>query len=129
MSSECDWSDSNDHGTTLVIGLVLLVFDSSYKLSRIQHRLVQYSVILDGYPSKRIYIHTCNCKTTLMRALGSRLDTGLPHVTGLQRLVLHMIDFPGPTIGLGTRLMVDKLITCRLTSSNPFLFQFENIPA
>ena len=36
---------------SLDIGLVLLVFGSSFRLTRIRHRLVQYPVILDGYPS------------------------------------------------------------------------------
>ena len=38
------------------IGLVLLVFGSSFGIARIQHRLVQYAVILDGYPSTKIYV-------------------------------------------------------------------------
>ena len=33
------------------IGLVLLVFGLSFGLAQILHRLVQYPVILDGYPS------------------------------------------------------------------------------
>ena len=37
----------------LDIGLVLLVFGSSFGLTQIQHRLVQYPVILDGYPSNK----------------------------------------------------------------------------
>ena len=41
---------------SLDIGLVLLVFGSSFGLTQIRHRLVQYPVILDGYPFK-IYIN------------------------------------------------------------------------
>ena len=38
------------------IGLVLLVFVSSFGLAQILHRPVQYPVILDGYPTNKIYI-------------------------------------------------------------------------
>ena len=38
---------------SLDIGLVLLVFGSSFRLAQIRHRLVQYPVILDG---KKIHI-------------------------------------------------------------------------
>ena len=34
----------------------MLVFGSSYRLAQIQHRLVQYTVILDGYSSNKIYV-------------------------------------------------------------------------
>ena len=36
--------------------VVLLVFGSSYGLTQIQHRLVQYPMISDDYPSNKIYI-------------------------------------------------------------------------
>ena len=39
---------------SLDIGFVLPVFGSSYGLTQIQHKLVQYPVILDGYPSNNI---------------------------------------------------------------------------
>ena len=45
---------------SLNIGLVLLVFGSSFGLAQIRHRLVQYPVILDGYPSNKMYIYTHN---------------------------------------------------------------------
>ena len=45
------------HLISLHIRLVLLVFGSSYRLARIQHRLVQYPVILDSYPSNKIHVH------------------------------------------------------------------------
>ena len=38
--------------------VVLLVFSSSYGLALIQHRLFQYPVILNGYPSNKIYMYT-----------------------------------------------------------------------
>ena len=41
---------------SLDIGLVLLVFGSSFGLAQILHRLVQYPVILDSYPSNKVYI-------------------------------------------------------------------------
>ena len=41
---------------SLNIGLILLVIGSSFGLAQIRHRLVQYPVILDGYPSNKIYI-------------------------------------------------------------------------
>ena len=44
------------HPISLDIGLVLLVFGSSYGLTQIQHRLVQYPVILDGYPFNEKFI-------------------------------------------------------------------------
>ena len=44
------------HPISLDIGLVLLVFGSSFRLAPIWHRLVQYPVILNGYPSNKIYV-------------------------------------------------------------------------
>ena len=50
---------------SLDIGLVLLVFGSSFGLAQIRHRLVQYPEILDGYPSNKIEnILTCNFSFT-----------------------------------------------------------------
>ncbi len=40
---------------SLDIRLVLLVFSLSYGLAQIQHRLVQYPVVMDGYPSNKIH--------------------------------------------------------------------------
>ena len=39
---------------TLDTGLILLVFGSSFRLTQIQHRLIQY-LILDGYSSNKVY--------------------------------------------------------------------------
>jgi hypothetical protein len=44
------------HPISLDIGLVLLVFGSSYGLAQIQNRLIQYPVILDSYPSNKMNI-------------------------------------------------------------------------
>ena len=41
------------HPILLDIELVLLEFGPSYRLA---HRLIQYPVILDGYPSNKIYL-------------------------------------------------------------------------
>ena len=46
-------------------GLVLLVFDSSFGLAQILHKLVQYPVILDGYPSNKIYVQVHATYTVL----------------------------------------------------------------
>ena len=48
------------HPISLDNGLILLVFGSSFRLTPIQHRLVQYPEILDGYPSNKIYMYTSN---------------------------------------------------------------------
>ena len=42
---------------SLDIRLMLLVFGSSFELTQIQHRFIQYPVILDSYPSNKIYIY------------------------------------------------------------------------
>ena len=44
------------HPIILNIGLVLLVIGSSYTLAQIQHRLVQYPVILDSLINRPIRI-------------------------------------------------------------------------
>ena len=55
------------HPITLDIGLILLVFGSSYGLTQIQHRLVQYPVILDGYPSNKMYLLKCYWRAEIGR--------------------------------------------------------------
>ena len=40
------------HPISLDIGLVFLVFGSSYRLAQIQYRLVEYPVILDGWMNR-----------------------------------------------------------------------------
>ena len=47
---------NNSLAISLHIGLVLLVFGSSFRLAQIQHRLDQYPVILDGYPSNKMHL-------------------------------------------------------------------------